>query len=185
MRGTWWFAAALLLCGGCGNAIAQGAAAPATQAGDGGAVAEMPQEPPPALTDPLRNFSHKVHVADNQIGCGVCHPFARHSPVAGLASMATCAGCHKFVGRNRLDIQRLNHAVEEGKGIEWPRIHRLPDHVFFSHERHVGRGVGCAECHGEMQSRTVAVEQQDLSMGFCMECHRARGAPIDCLTCHK
>ena len=180
MRGALLLAAALALCAGCGRAVAH-PAQPAPVA----VAAEPPESPPPALTDPLRRFSHKVHVADNAIGCGVCHPTARHSPVAGLASMATCLGCHKFVAKGSPDVQRLARAFEEGKAIEWPRIHRLPDHVFFSHERHLARGVACAECHGDMRTRTLAVQQQPLQMGFCLECHRARGASTDCLACHK
>jgi len=30
----------------------------------------------------------------------------------------------------------------------------------------------------------VAQKTVDLSMGFCVNCHRERQAPLDCLTCH-
>ena len=179
MRTLALLACALVLAA-CAQASAQGEPAAAA---DGGTA--LPEGPPPALTDPLQRFSHQVHAGDNQIGCGVCHPNARHAPVAGLASMATCTGCHKFVAKSKPDVQRLLQAYEEGKPIEWPRINRLPDHTFFTHQRHVAKGVGCAECHGEMKTRQLAALQQTWTMGFCMECHRARGAPTDCLTCHK
>ena len=139
----------------------------------------------PALTDPLLRFTHKAHVADSDIGCGVCHPNARHAPVAGLASEQTCMGCHKFVKKESPDVIRLAKSVEEGKAIEWPRIHRLPDHVYFTHERHLAAGLDCSACHGPMRERAFAVVNQDLTMGFCMDCHRARNAPTDCLVCHK
>ena len=140
----------------------------------------------PALTDPLQRFTHKAHVLDSEIGCGVCHPYARHAPVAGLASMQTCMGCHKFVAKDSPDVIRMAKAVEEGKAIEWPRIHRLPDHVYFTHERHLASGLlDCADCHGPMKERAFAVLNQPLTMGFCMDCHRARNAPTDCLVCHK
>jgi Cytochrome c7 and related cytochrome c/Class III cytochrome C family len=136
-------------------------------------------------TAPLASFSHKVHVSENEIGCGVCHPNARHAQVAGLASMQTCAGCHKFVGKDNADVQRLMAAFDQGKAIEWPRIHRLPDHVWFSHQPHLGAGLECSACHGEMKQRTFAVQQQPFTMGFCVECHQSKSAPTDCLACHK
>ena len=151
-------AAALLACG-CGNAS--------------------------AVESPLPHFSHKAHVLDSEIGCGVCHPNARHAPVAGLASEQTCMGCHKFVKKESPDVIALAKSVEEGKPIEWPRIHRLPDHVYFTHERHLAAGVDCASCHGAMKERVLAVVNQPLTMGFCMDCHRERNAPTDCLACHK
>lgn len=156
--------AAAVLAAGCGRSAAQ---------------------PPPALTDPLPAFSHQVHAQDNDIGCGVCHPNARHAAVAGLASMQTCTGCHRFVAKEKPDVQRLMRAVEEGKAIEWPRVHRLPDHVFFAHAPHLGAGLDCAACHGNMRQRAFAAQQQPLTMGFCMDCHLAKGAPTDCLACHK
>ena len=140
---------------------------------------------PEALTDPLARFTHKAHVLENGIGCGVCHPNARHAPVAGLASMQTCMGCHKFVKKDSPDVIRMAKAAAEGKAIEWPRVHRLPDHVYFTHERHLAAQIACAECHGKMNERAFAVLAQELTMGFCMDCHRARNAPTDCLACHK
>ena len=150
-----------------------------------GRAAAAPEAPPAALTAPLASFSHKVHVAENEIGCGVCHPNARHAQVAGLASMQTCAGCHKFVGKDNADVLRLMQAVAEGKAIEWPRIHRLPDHVWFSHQPHLGAGLECSACHGQMKERALAVQQQPFTMGFCVECHQSKNAPTDCLACHK
>src|SRR5919109_4131227 len=79
-------------------------------------------------------FDHKVHVSDNLIGCSTCHPYARHSPVAGLASMATCMGCHKFAGKDKSSIQVLAAAAAAGKPLEFPRGFPEPDHVYFSHE---------------------------------------------------
>ena len=130
-------------------------------------------------------FSHQQHVADNQIGCGVCHPYARHSPAAGLAAAATCIGCHKFVAKDKPAIQRLTAELLAGKRTEWTRLHRLPDHVFFSHQRHLFKGVACSACHGDVASMGLDHPVQQLNMGFCMECHRQKQASTDCLACHK
>ena len=139
---------------------------------------------PVAPVQPVQ-FSHKLHVADNQIGCGVCHPYARHSPAAGLAASSTCIGCHKFVAKEKPEIQRMTAELLAGKRTEWTRLHRLPDHVFFNHQRHLAKGVACSACHGDVASMGLDHPVQALNMGFCMECHRQKQASIDCLTCHK
>ncbi len=130
-------------------------------------------------------FNHRIHVADNQIGCTTCHVYAQHSRVAGLISMSGCMGCHKFVDRQKPAIQALASAAAAGKALQFPRMFREPDHVYFSHERHLARGLQCAECHGDVAHMKQDVPVKDMHMGFCMECHRARQASIDCLTCHK
>lgn len=142
-------------------------------------AAATPTEAPPV------QFSHQQHNAENQIGCGVCHPFARHSPNAGLAPASVCMGCHKFIAKDRPDIVKLAAEFKAGRPLTWERNHRLPDHVFFSHQRHLAKGLDCKECHGDVAAMGLNHRVQDLKMGFCMECHRARQASIDCLTCHK
>ena len=59
------------------------------------------------------------------------------------------------------------------KPIEWIKIHNLPDHVYFSHAQHVNAGkVQCQSCHGEMQAMDEVKQVSDLSMGWCINCHR-------------
>jgi hypothetical protein len=161
----------VLLAAACSRAQA------AAEVADGGSVF--------AADGTFVKFNHRVHVTDNLIGCSVCHPYARHSAVAGLASMATCMGCHKFAGADKPAVQALRAAAEDEKPLQFPRVFRQPDHVYFSHERHLARGVKCAECHGDVAHMAQDVRVKDMHMGFCMECHRVRQANIDCLTCHK
>ena len=134
---------------------------------------------------PAVQFSHKTHAADNQIGCGVCHPYARHSPNAGLAPASVCIGCHKFVSKDKPDIKRLRAEFAAGRSLTWTRVHRVPDHVFFSHERHLAKNIECKACHGEVASMALDQRVQKLEMGFCMDCHRQKQATVDCLACHK
>ncbi len=57
--------------------------------------------------------------------------------------------------------------------IEWTRVHALPDHVYFNHSQHVVAGkVQCQTCHGEVQKMNVAYQYAELSMGWCINCHR-------------
>lgn len=140
--------------------------------------------PAPAAGEKIP-FSHKVHAGDNQIGCGVCHPYARHSANAGLAPASVCIGCHKFVDKEKPDVKTLAAEFAAGRPLTWTRIHRVPDHVFFSHERHLAKGVECKACHGDVASMAHDEKVHELLMGFCMDCHRQKQASTDCLACHK
>lgn len=59
------------------------------------------------------------------------------------------------------------------KPIEWVKIHNLPDHVYFNHSQHVAVGkVQCQSCHGPIQEMDEVHQFADLSMGWCINCHR-------------
>lgn len=122
-------------------------------------------------------FSHQVHVAENQIDCMYCHHTATESKTANFPSTDLCMNCHIVVREGsrsgRFEIDKLVQAHEEGRSIEWIRIHELPDHVFFSHAQHVGVGkLDCAQCHGPVEEMHIVRQHSDLSMGWCLECHR-------------
>jgi hypothetical protein len=153
-----------------------------------GGAASPPQQP--------FRFSHKVHAGDFRIGCTSCHAYAERGPVAGVPSMARCQGCHKFVKEDkddaRLDaeLKALRKVLDEGKPVAWARVHRVPDHVYFTHRRHVvAAKLACKTCHGEVEKMDVVRQVAPLTMGWCLECHndpRNRGkAPNDCWACHK
>lgn len=57
--------------------------------------------------------------------------------------------------------------------IEWVRIHNLPDHAYFNHAQHVNVGkIACQTCHGDVEKMEVVKQDQPLSMGWCVNCHR-------------
>ncbi|MDT8324931.1 MAG: cytochrome c3 family protein [Bacteroidota bacterium] len=78
--------------------------------------------------------------------------------------------------------------------IRWIRIHQLPDFVYFDHRAHVTAGVDCQSCHGPVETMERVRQVEDLSMGWCVNCHRqsnadgiggqAVNAPTDCVGCH-
>ncbi len=140
--------------------------------------------PPPPPSQPVP-FSHKLHVGQNLIGCGVCHSYTARGPVAGIPTMARCNGCHRFVSADKPNVQKVNAAFEAGKPLEWNRVYVLPDHVYFTHERHIAAGLRCQQCHGPVEEMDVMHQVPPLSMGWCVTCHRQRGASTDCWTCHK
>jgi hypothetical protein len=149
-----------------------------------------PGSPPPP-EQPFR-FSHKVHAGDAKIGCTSCHGFAERGPVAGVPSMARCQGCHKFVKEDKenaqldAELKALRKVLDGGKPVEWARVHRVPDHVFFTHQKHVVAGkLACKECHGPVETMEAVRQVAPLTMGWCVECHRLKKVTTDCWACHK
>jgi len=145
--------------------------------------------PPPevALTDEPVPFPHNVHAGEYQIDCQYCHFSAERSNQAGIPPMSTCMGCHLVIaGEERAaDITRLREYYNRGEAISWNRIYKVADHVQFPHLRHIAGGVQCSTCHGNVQEIGVLQElNQDLSMGWCLNCHIEMGASRDCTVCH-
>ena len=59
------------------------------------------------------------------------------------------------------------------KPIEWVKIHNLPDHVYFNHSQHIKVGKQqCQTCHGNIQEMNEVYQFSNLSMGWCVNCHR-------------
>lgn len=59
------------------------------------------------------------------------------------------------------------------KPVEWVKIHNLPDHVYFNHSLHVVSGkIACQRCHGNIEEMDEVYQFADLSMGWCVNCHR-------------
>jgi hypothetical protein len=122
-------------------------------------------------------FSHKVHAGDNKIDCKYCHTTVEYGKSAGIPAMELCMNCHVLVREGtrsgKFEIAKVVEANEMKKPVEWVRLHNLPDHVFFSHAQHVGVGkVDCKQCHGQVQEMDIMKQTSDLSMGWCINCHR-------------
>lgn len=145
-------------------------------------------------------YSHKVHAGTNQVNCLYCHGGAQAGKHSNIPSVNVCMNCHmainEYNGEKMFDeegveingtaeIQKLykyagfDPAVSKvwdpskAKPIEWVKIHNLPDHVYFNHSQHVVAGkVSCQTCHGEIQKMGEVKQFSDLSMGWCINCHR-------------
>jgi len=87
---------------------------------------------------------------------------------------------------------RLDPTIEP-RAIEWVRVHRVPDFVYFDHRPHVAAGIDCRRCHGAVEMMERVEQQESLSMGWCLSCHRTEhqqvdGRPMsastDCSACH-
>jgi mono/diheme cytochrome c family protein len=150
-------------------------------------------------------YSHKVHAGLNQINCLYCHTGAQEGKQATIPSVNICMNCHmsiqEYAGpdmytedgkkvNGTAEIKKLyeyagysgkpgeiwDPATAKATGIPWIKIHNLPDHVYFNHSQHVKVGeVACQKCHGEIQEMGEVKQHSDLSMGWCINCHRETG----------
>ncbi len=122
-------------------------------------------------------FSHKVHAGQNQINCEYCHFTAETSMHAGIPPASVCMNCHSVVKKGKLtgtkEIAKIYAAIKEKKPIQWVKVDNLPDFVYFNHEQHVKVGkIDCKECHGDVAKMDQVAEVHQLSMGWCLSCHR-------------
>lgn len=124
-------------------------------------------------------FSHKIHSGQNQIDCMYCHFTADKSMHAGIPPVQVCLNCHNQVKEGKItgteEIAKIHEAYNNGEPIEWIKVHNVPDHVYFNHAQHVNAGkVDCNDCHGTVEKMDVIIQVEDLSMGWCIDCHRTR-----------
>ena len=138
----------------------------------------------PAPTQPIA-FSHKIHVSQVGLPCTFCHIYADKSRRAGVPSVQKCMSCHSVIAVDRPEIKKLHRYWNDKEPIPWLKVHNLPEHVYFTHKRHIKAGLECSACHGEIKNVSVVRRVSSLKMGWCVTCHRAKKASIDCLTCHQ
>jgi len=136
-------------------------------------------------------FRHDIHSGQYKIQCQYCHYSVAVSPEPGIPSVQTCMGCHLVIGgrdsSHQAEIRKLRQAWTEKKPIEWIRIHYLPRHAHFPHQRHI-KALGpnaCATCHGDVQRMPQVFKVNNVDrMGFCITCHQERNVSRDCSVCH-
>jgi cytochrome c2 len=154
-------------------------------------------------------YSHRVHAGINQISCLYCHGNAWESRHAAIPSVNVCMNCHKSITSYEKGPKLYDEAGNEINGtmeiqklyryagfdpanaarwtpamikqpVEWTKIHNLPDHVFFSHAQHIRAGnVQCQTCHGSITEMDEVKQFAELSMSWCINCHRETKVNFD------
>ncbi len=69
-------------------------------------------------------------------------------------------------------LEPVRQSWATGASIQWIRVHDLPDYVYFNHDIHVNKGIGCASCHGRVDEMPLMYQQNTLQMEWCLNCHR-------------
>lgn len=91
----------------------------------------------------------------------------------------------------------LNDELQPAPGkqprpIRWVRVHNLPQYTRFDHRAHINAKIACQECHGPVETMDTVRQSADLSMGWCVRCHRDHrdvdghkvSPSTDCTVCH-
>jgi hypothetical protein len=93
---------------------------------------------------------------------------------------------YKYAGFSGKAGEVWDPRTAKATGIPWIKIHNLPDHVYFNHSQHVKVGqIACQKCHGEIQEMGEVKQHSDLSMGWCINCHRETGVNFSYDTASK
>ena len=130
-----------------------------------GAVGVAPAQPVP--------FSHKHHVAELGLDCRNCHEAVETQATAGLPPTHTCMTCHSQIWTASSMLAPVRQSLAQDEPLQWVRVNRLPDYVYFNHSIHVVKGIGCSSCHGAVDNMQLTYAAKTFSMQFCLSCHRA------------
>ncbi len=123
---------------------------------------------------PSTNVCMNCHKQINEYTSADAHPLVdlEGNKVDGTKEIQKL---YEYAGWNpsKKDYNRDAKGNILAKPIEWVKIHNLPDHVYFNHSLHVVSGkVACQRCHGGIQEMDEVYQFADLSMGWCVNCHR-------------
>ncbi|MFO0566053.1 MAG: cytochrome c3 family protein [Polyangiaceae bacterium] len=133
-------------------------------------VGYQPKQPVP--------YSHALHAGKLGIDCRYCHNTVDQTAHAASPPTETCMNCHARIWAESPKLEPVRESYKTGKPIQWAKVHDLPDYVYFNHSAHVTRGVGCVSCHGRVDRMEEVYQKEPLSMGWCLDCHRAPEAAL-------
>lgn len=124
-----------------------------------------------AINQPIP-FSHMHHVYELGIDCRYCHTSVEKGAVAGFPQSETCMSCHSVIWTNSPLLEPVRQSYNTGVPLEWNKVAKVPEFVYFDHSIHIARGISCNQCHGPIQQMHMTFKWQPFSMAWCLECHR-------------
>lgn len=142
----------------------------------------------PKLVNQPVEYNHSIHINDVGLECVECHVGVENRARATLPAVGICEDCHSEMNGETKAEAFVVAAVENSEEIIWNRIYELPDHVYFSHRRHIALGkIECTQCHGDIQAFETPplIPFVALTMDFCIDCHDEHKVNNDCLACHR
>jgi hypothetical protein len=120
-------------------------------------------------------FSHAHHVGGMGIDCRYCHTSVEEAAFAGIPPTKTCMNCHSQIWATAPILEPVRASFRDNTPLQWTRVHDLPDFVYFDHSIHIAKGVGCATCHGPVDRMPLMYQYANLTMKWCLDCHRDPG----------
>jgi hypothetical protein len=118
-------------------------------------------------------FSHAHHAGGLGIDCRYCHASVDDSSFADLPPTHTCMTCHSQIWIDSPALEPVRASYQTGQSIPWNRVNNVPDYVYFNHQIHVTKGIGCETCHGRVDQMPLVRKTNTLYMEWCLDCHRA------------
>jgi menaquinone reductase, multiheme cytochrome c subunit len=133
-------------------------------------VGYQPEQPVP--------YSHKLHAGTMGFDCTYCHYTVTKAGFAAIPPSEVCMNCHKQVKPKSEKLAPVRDSFETGKPVQWLKVHKLPDYVYFNHQAHVTAGVSCVVCHGRIDQMVEVRQAEPLNMAWCITCHRDPAARL-------
>ncbi len=127
-------------------------------------------------TTPTIPFNHKFHLEDAGAECSACHKQASSATSAAtmlLPKLEDCYACHA-----QADVDWPTPA---DTSAPWPAPRT---DLVFDHSKHIGLGLDCATCHGNVRKAEASPSRAMPSMSLCTDCHTKREVNTSCNTCH-
>ncbi len=118
------------------------------------------------------SFSHKVHNGQLNIDCRYCHYLVEESSIAGMPESTLCMNCHNQALARDDRLSYIRKSIASSSAVYYTRVNRVADYVWFNHAVHTRRGIGCVNCHGNVQEMDKTYQSKSLSMKLCLDCHR-------------
>lgn len=142
---------------------------------------------PAAVAQPIE-FNHRKHTQELQLDCQFCHEYVATGAHSGLPAADKCAMCHQAPLGESAEAARVTELLAAGDPLHFQKLFRMPAHVFYTHARHVGIAeLPCERCHGAIATTERPPKRPlvNVTMDFCMACHREMGQTEDCAACHR
>jgi hypothetical protein len=133
-------------------------------------------------------FNHRAHVKGAGIDCSTCHQYYAEHQHSGLPDLAVCTTCHQAPITASPEERKLIALAASPSPPAFRKLFRLPDHVSYSHRRHVTVArLACSTCHGAIADSTTPPERPlvEVTMSRCTGCHTRVSVQTDCTACHR
>ena len=120
-------------------------------------------------------FSHKHHVNGLGLDCRYCHTSVETGSFAGMPPSGTCITCHAQIWKDSPMLEPVRQSVLTNTPLRWTRVNNVAQFVYFAHDIHIAKGVGCFVCHGRIDLMPLTAKTVSMQMVWCLDCHRDPG----------